>query len=761
MKQIYLYLFSITCMLLASCSGIRHLPEGAKLYTGAEVKMVSSGKVDTKKYEGLAGEVVRPFPNKAFLGMRPRLWMYMLAGNEPKGPVKKALRKYGEPPVLLSDVKPVAISAIIDARLFNMGIFKSYTESRIVEGKRTAKIIYTSHIHSPYVIKELTYSIPDSSIDTLIQGIKKYSPIKKGATYNLENLQNERIRIDSHLKNKGYFYFSPDYLVFRADTSETKGTVSLQLALKDSVPRQALQVYRIRKVVINPNYTLNDENTDTSTFAFRKAFFVGKKQEMNIRPGVIYRSVYLRKNEVYSREYHNITLHRLMSMGNFKFVQVKIAGSDTTAPGFLDVKVLLTPIPDYTFRAEMDLVSKSSNYTGPRLNLSMQNKNTFHGAEVLDFNMSGAFEVQLGNRNLFSYNWNPQLQLTFPRLLVPFKTVRSRSTYTPKTAVSMSYNFMKRVNYFDLNTFQFSFGYKWKGNIKHEHEFNPVSISYTSLTNKTASFVDLLARNPFLKKSYEEQFVGGINYAYTYNEQVFSNKKVQYYFHGTAETAGNAFSLAKILAGESPSPGNPSTLFGSVYSQYAKFSADGRLYYNFRNQDKMVLRLFAGIAQPYGNSSTLPYSKQFFAGGPNSIRAFPINSLGPGTYRQIPGNTGFLQLGGEVKMEMNAEYRFGIYRFVKGALFVDAGNVWLQKSNPAKLGNPFVLPASFREVAVGAGFGIRIDVSFFVLRFDLAMPLQKPWLPQGERWVTNQVDFGNPGWRKDNLILNIAIGYPF
>jgi outer membrane protein assembly factor BamA len=221
------------------------------------------------------------------------------------------------------------------------------------------------------------------------------------------------------------------------------------------------------------------------------------------------------------------------------------------------------------------------------------------------------------------------------------------------------------------------------------------------------------------------------------------------------------FSLVKAISGQKPSADNPVKVAGSVYSQYGKVSVDGRGYLNFQDKSKIALRFFAGVAQPYGNSNILPYTKKFFSGGPNSLRAFQINSVGPGTFYQDVANRGFIQLGGDIKLEMNGEYRFNIYRFLKGAMFVDAGNVWLEKSNPANTGSPFMLSTFMRQVAVGVGVGLRVDVSFFILRFDLAMPLRKPWLEDNHQWVINQIDFGKPAWRRDNLVLNIAIGYPF
>lgn len=757
----------IACLLIAACSGLKHLPPGEKLYTGAEAQLESKSEITKKKQRAIkavAENAMLPRPNKKILGMRPKLWMYLQAGESPESKFKKWLRKNGEAPVLISSVKPVVTSAIIDASLYNIGIFRSYTEFRTVEKTRTAKIIYISHIHEPYTIKELNYAITDANISRLILSEKDKSFIKPGEDYNLEKLKNERIRIDAVLKNNGYFYFNAEYFLFKADTSAVNHTVAFNLTLKDSIPESALTVYRIHNVFIDQDYSLRENTHDIAidTLRYQNYIFMGKEAEMKIRPGVILRSVYLKKSEIYSRKNHTITLNRLMNMGSFKFVRVNFQDSDTAATGYLDVTLLMTPLSKHTFTAEIDLISKSNNYTGPKLNLSFLNRNTFNGAELLTLNLAATYEAQLSgkNKNLYSYSLNPQVELYFPRFLVPFK-IRTNSIYVPKTRFSLSYNYLKMASYFDMRTIQFIYGFKWKNDIRNEHEFNPVNVSFTTITNKSDEFIALLKANPYLAKSYEEQFIAGGNYSFTYNEQVLPNKRIQYYFHLAAEAAGNSISLAKSVSGKKVSSADPSKVAGSIYSQYAKISADGRSYYNFANKNKMVLRLFAGVARAFGNSSTMPYAKQFFSGGTNSLRAFHINSVGPGTYNQETDTLGFLQLGGDVRLELNAEYRFTIYRFFKGALFTDAGNVWLLKSNPAHLGNPFAFSRFAGELAVGAGIGLRIDVSFFILRFDLAAPLRKPWLEENNRWVINRINIGDPTWRNENLILNVAIGYPF
>jgi len=749
-------------LLMTACSGTRHLPKGEKLYTGAEIKLESTDKFNDRGIQNAAEAAVRPLPNKGFIGIRPKLWRYNLAGDLPKTKFKKWLKKKGEAPVLLSSIKPGVTSAIIDARLFNLGIFKSFTESKTVEKNRTAKIIYTSHIHKPYVVKDLIYSISDDSISKKILFEKDNSLIKPGKAYNLDLLKNERLRIDALLKNKGYFYFNPDYLLFKADTSNVNRTVTFTLTLKDSIPQNATSLYHINNVYVNQNYSLNQkrEQNVKDTLMVQDIVFFGKEERLTIKPKVLSKSIYLRKGELFSRMNHSITLNRLMSMGNFKLVQVNFTANKDSLPGLLDVNILMTPMPKRTFRAEIDMVTKSNDYTGPRMNLSILNRNTFGGVELLNLNLAGSFEAQLGNRNLYSYSYNPQIELTFPRFILPFNLKRSNSLYVPKTHTSFSYNYMKRVNYFDMRTFQFIYGYIWKENIRKEHELNPINISYTSVGNKSDLFRKLIPTGSFLARSYEDQFIAGGSYSFTYNEQMMAGKKIQYYAHLISEAAGNAFSLAKNIAGEKIIT-DSSKVVGSVYSQFVKLSVDGRVYFNFKDKNKLAMRLFAGVGKPFGNSSTLPYTKQFFSGGPNSIRAFHINSVGPGTFNQNAISQGFLQVGGDVKLEMNTEYRFGIYRFLKGALFVDAGNVWLLKSDSLKMGTAFSSSTFMKEIAVGTGLGLRIDVSFFILRFDLAFPLRKLLVDEKYHWVANQIDFRSPTWRKNNLILNVAIGYPF
>jgi outer membrane protein insertion porin family len=380
----------------------------------------------------------------------------------------------------------------------------------------------------------------------------------------------------------------------------------------------------------------------------------------------------------------------------------------------------------------------------------------------LGFN--GSVETQLNGqyKGLYTYQFGPQLNLTVPRFMLPFK-VKPSSYFTPNTIFTSSYTYLKRVNYFQMSSLQLSYGYKWKESLAIEHYLRPINITYFSVSNISTDFQKLLNANPGLNRRYENQFIAGITYSYTYNEQVYQKRKIQTYFNGNIDISGNTLALINNISGKPENSEGVKTVLGTVYAQYAKFDIDLRNHIKVSKNTVLASRMIVGYGLPFGNSTALPFVRGFFSGGANSLRAFPVNSIGPGTYR-LPDSlqsSYFIQQGGDIKLEFNAEYRFPIISIIKGAVFVDAGNVWLSKKNDLLPGGEFNINKAFKELAVGGGFGLRADLNFFIIRLDLATPIRKPWYPEGDRWVLNDVKLGDRDWRRQNLILNIAIGYPF
>jgi outer membrane protein insertion porin family len=742
---------------LAACSGIKTLPAGEKLYTGAKVKVVSIEKLrDKGEVKSRVKAAVQPKPNAKFLGNRPKVWIYNITNDSAARGFKRWLHtKMGEPPVLMKDVRPQSTKEIIDAVLFNMGIFNGTSESKIVENKKTGSVLYTIHAHNPYTIKNVSYPADTGGIAGAIVSVKEKSLLRSGRNYDLNSLRVERKRVDDALKNLGYYFFREDYLLFKADTSREERSVSIAVTLKDDVPPGSLEIYMIKTVSVESDYSLAaNDSAHKDTAVINGVRFAGKTA---IRPKVILRSVFIKENEIYSRKNHNITLSRLMGMGTFKFVKLNFTTADTSYGRFLNADIHLTPSPGKSVQAELQTVSKSNDFIGPALTVQLLNRNALKGAELMKIRLKGSLETQLTgkDKNIFSYDVGPEIEFLIPRFLTPFRIRQSRSIYIPKTKFSLGFDYMQRVNYYDLSSFKFQYGYLWKENIKIDHELNPVTINYFSVTNKSVEFEALLAENPFFRRSFDDQFIAGIHYSYTFNEQVIPNQESQFFLRFTTDFAGNTLTAYYQLAeNRKADPEQPLTVAGIPYSQFMRFTIDVRNYFNLDAKNKIIIRIYTGLGYPYGNSSTLPYVKQFFSGGPGSVRAFRINSLGPGVTPPDSISNSILRSGGDLKLEGNVEYRFPLYRIVKGALFFDSGNMWIQKKDSSDVYTGFDRSKLISQLAAGAGFGLRFDASFFVLRFDLAFPVRKPWLESGNRWVFNE-------FTPSSAVLNIAIGYPF
>jgi outer membrane protein assembly factor BamA len=404
---------------------------------------------------------------------------------------------------------------------------------------------------------------------------------------------------------------------------------------------------------------------------------------------------------------------------------------------------------------------------GPVFESSFRNRNFFGGAELLTLTSELGFETPLGGGQSGgnSYEAGARAELELPKFAAPFKLENVSSSFVPKTRIVLGLHLQDRIQYYQLFSVDASFGYNWRESIATEHSLNPLAIAVAHLANTTPKFDDLLNINPLLRKSFEEQFIIGQTYTFTYNDQLVKERKNHLYFKGSVDLSGNLLSLVQSLfLPYKAAPESPYRIFGTPYSQYYKFDIDVRQYYNTIDQtSSLASRFIAGIGIPYGNSTTLPYVKQFYAGGSNSVRAFAARGLGPGSYK-IPDSSAsriFIDQTGDIKLEANTEYRFPITGILKGAVFLDAGNIWLLKEDPNRPGSAFNSGTFLNEIAVGTGFGVRLDLSFFILRFDLAFPLRVPSLPVSDRWVINKINFGDPSWRKNNLALNVAIGYPY
>ncbi len=754
----YRVLFAVLILImLSACSVKKHIPTDELLFRGGKVKVQDSVKIKDKS--GLEKELkslLYPEPNTRILGFYPGLYCHYKAQKEKPGFIIRFLNKrIGEEPVYFSNVKIENTEDLIENRLQNSGFFHSMISSFIKKesSSKTAKTNYTVVIGKPYHLER--YTVEVDSIDKLdsfpiykeLTNSLSETILKNGSRYDLRAFKDERNRIDQYLKKRGYYNFNSSFILFQADTNINKDNhYNLYLKLKIGVPPKSKVPYVIDKVEVEPNVTkdtagvqLDTTTVDGVTFVQRKVFFKPKR----LRPFIL-----LEPGQLYDPLKSKYTSQLISSIGTYKFVNIKYkeidsAGTDSLRLRHLEASICLSPMTKRLIRAELQGVTKSNNFTGPNLGVTYLNRNVFKGGE--NFSASGNFgyEKQFGNKTSGSSSLQLGLNvsLIFPRLIFPGRLDKYFKNAIPKTKVSIGADYYRRSKLYSLNSYSASFGYIWNANRFVTHQLDPIKINYVQLGKKSERFDLILNENPFLKRSFEQQFIAGLTYSFTFSELSEIQTKGRFYLKFNFDIAGNTISLFAKNQGSDTTK----SFLGLPYAQYVKGDLDLSYHYDIGHSGHVFVgRIFSGIGIPYSNSKTLPYVKQYFSGGSYSVRAFQIRGLGPGVYNPVDSRNLYFDRSGDIRLEGNLEYRFPIISVLKGALFADAGNIWNLNENVigGKFTSDFI-----HQFGVGTGFGLRVDVQGFVIRFDLAAPLKRP----AEGW---DFEYGNP-------VFNFAIGYPF
>lgn len=770
MKYRLLYCIGIlTGLLLASCDNTKHLAPGQSLYIGSSVKVKADPKISKSRRKALESDMsslIRPKPNSKILGVRLKLSLYNSV-DTPKG---KGLRyfiknKLGEPPVIASYSTLEKDREVMVNRLENRGWFKDTVTLDTMVKHRKFSGTFTAYVHDQYTIGNISFPKDSSVLSRNIRGrdstqkrALRRSLFKPGAPYDLDVVKAERVRIDTRLKQRGFYYFGPDYLYASVDSTVGNHKVDVDVRVKEETPDAARRQYRINNIIVYADY---DQNADTSLANARKYngyTIVDPNHRFN--PRMFVRNLVFDSGDLYNRDDHNLSLNRLTTLGVYRFVKARFL-PDPNSDTLLNAYYYLTPTEKKSLRAQVSGLTKSNNSNGGELSVSWRHRSLFKGAELFTITAYGGIEKQVSGgtskTNVDTRRLGIQADLYVPRIVAPFRFT-TNSAFVPHTRFSLGYELFNRSTQYLLTTYRGSYGYVWKENLLSEHQLNLINISSVQPTNITTDFQDSLKLPKFitLKRSIEKQFIIGPSYNYNYNTlNRPNNKKNNIYFNGNLEWS------APFITGGDTTSGKEKRLFGTPVSQYIRTELEFRYAYKLGAFSSFNARLLGGYGYSYGNSYALPYIKSFFAGGTNDIRAFRSRTLGPGRY--YAGNPRDSLVGdqpGDIKLEVNAEYRAKLFSIVRGALFVDAGNVWTSREDPSRPGSKFSSQFS-KEIAVGVGAGIRVDASILVLRLDLGIPVRKPYLPEGERWVFDQIDFGNKDWRRDNLVFNLAIGYPF
>ena len=755
MVRAILYFLIIVFVLLtvSSCSTTKGIPDNDALYMGSSVKVESDSLANKKKkaIQTQLQALTRPRPNSRLFGIPFKLYFYNMGS---------IFKRWGEPPVLLSTLNLENNVKILQNTLENTGYFRAFvTGDTVVKGKK-ARAVYTATPGSQYTINEIKFEQDSSDLQKAINRIKARSLLKVGQPFDLAVIKAERTRIDATLKNRGFYFFAPEYLLVDTDSTIGNNKVNLYVNTKRETPVEARKIYRINKVFIYSNYSLNDTQSDTnaSHASFYSGYYVVDSSKL-YNPRLFAQAMQFDPGDIYNRREHNTTLNRLINLGIFKFVKNRFEPVGDTS---LDAYYYLTPSPKKSFRAEIGGSTKSNNLTGTQVSVGFTNRNTFRGGEIFTLDAYVGSEVQVSGqfRGYNTFRIGAEANLAFPRFITPFITVNPNGGFVPRTNMLLGYDILTRQKLYTLNSYRAGIGYIWKESLKKEHTLYPISIQYVQPTKVTQIYLDSLQFNPTLSKAVDTQFILGGNYNYLYNSLIRRQQADGIYFNGLLDLSGNIAGM--FTKGSVNKGGKEGRIFGAPFSQYIKVETDFRVYTKISQSNIWANRIIIGVGIPHGNSVELPFIKQFFVGGNNSLRGFRSRSVGPGIY--LPGNygtKGFVpDQSGDIKLELNSELRLKIVNMIFGALFVDAGNIWLFNDNLYKPGGKFS-NKFLSELAIDAGVGIRFDINILVLRLDVGFPLKKPFLAERNRWIINQIDLLNPTWRKNNLVFNLAIGYPF
>ncbi len=757
-------------MLAGACSTTRRLGEDEVLYTG--IKKIQINPTDGEKLpDALVADIkqaVNVKPNNALPFITPYvrypfpygLWVYNYWSDSLKGVLGWVYRTLVEQPVLISDVRAPMRTKMVEQILADNGYFGStafYEEIPDKKNPKKAAMSYTFDVSSPYRIDTIEYfNNRSSSIETFIDSVARKSKwFQKGAVFCVDSLSALRVEVANSLRNRGYYYFRPEYLEFLADTFLTPHAVAMRLSLADNMPDVALRKYRTRKIetILLRNESYRNQGTPDTIQTDRGELIIMRPKR--VRKNLIPNCITFREGKVFSVRDMDRTQTRLARLGIFSNIQIQPVLADTSSKDPL-MDVYITCRYDRPMEAsiEVNATSKSNSYIGPGLIASFSHNNLFGGGEKLSVALNADYEWQTGrNRSSVfnSYEFGLQTSLAFPRLLAPKFIPRSKRDLN-WTTISLGGSVLNRPKYFMMAEYNMGITYEWRATQHATNSFTPFKLTYNKLIHTTQDFDSIMAMNPAVALSFESRFIPQLSYTYTYNKWFEREQNNEITFTALFTEAGNIFDAVYELAKVK----GVKKLFGIPFSQFVKGQV--QLVWNHRlfpKQDQWIVsRVLLGAAHAYGNAKEVPYSEQFYIGGANSIRAFTVRSIGPGSYR-APRDlvNGYFDQTGTFKFEVNSEYRFPIAGDLHGAAFIDAGNIWLLKNDPLRPGGKLEGKTFLKDIALGTGMGVRYELGMMVMRLDAGYGLHTPY-SNGTPHYFN-VAF------KDAFAVHLALGYPF
>jgi len=673
--------------------------------------------------------------------------------------------------------------------LYNNGYFYANISDSTYFRNQKAYVHYNIETGKKYQINQFAFDIDDTSIAKIIANNVNLFPIQPNKDFSMSLLDEQRSFITNLLRNNGYFFFTNSNISFLLDTlqidSKTKKRenllfkslnitsadknypINISLIVRNNDDPRSYTTYSIGDIKVYMDFESNADFTDSSLFHIEYENIHFYYHNYYVNKNVIHKHLFLDKGTYFKQDNYDQTINKLNDLGVFKYIRIFIDADTSKGNRNLNCTIVLSPTQKYDLSFNVELSNATTYSLGSALNFNIKNRNVLKGANLLSANLTGGYEYSYNNNlspkflekfYLLSRNISGNINFILPKFILPFPIKGASKSNQPTTTLTIGSSLQDRINYFKLNNTVFSINYNWHETEKKQWNVVPAFMNFVSLPYTSDSFKNRLATNSFLERSYQEAFIEGERINFIYSNQIRNKKTDLFYLKlGIEEAGGLVSGLSKL-----------GVLNKDLkFAQYVKFDLEAIKYINYK-KSMWAFRSIMGVGMPYGNSSTLPYIKQYFVGGPYSLRGWRARQLGPGAYVSFDStNAQFIDRTGDIKFECNAEYRYDILQLfggtikMNGAIFTDAGNIWMSRSSE-KPNTQFLFSQAFNNLAISSGTGIRLDFAgFVILRFDAAFPIKQASPNTLNTWQIKNIDIFNPTWRANNLIFNFAIGYPF
>jgi outer membrane protein assembly factor BamA len=673
--------------------------------------------------------------------------------------------------------------------LYNNGYFYASISDSTYFRNQKAYVHYNIETGKKYQINQFAFDIDDTSIAKIIANNVNLFPIQPNKDFSMSLLDEQRSFITNLLRNNGYFFFTNSNISFLLDTlqidSKTKKRenllfkslnitsadknypINISLIVRNNDDPRSYTTYSIGDIKVYMDFESNADFTDSSLFHIEYENIHFYYHNYYVNKNVIHKHLFLDKGTYFKQDNYDQTINKLNDLGVFKYIRIFIDADTSKGNRNLNCTIVLSPTQKYDLSFNVELSNATTYSLGSALNFNIKNRNVLKGANLLSANLTGGYEYSYNNNlspkflekfYLLSRNISGNINFILPKFILPFPIKGASKSNQPTTTLTIGSSLQDRINYFKLNNTVFSINYNWHETEKKQWNVVPAFMNFVSLPYTSDSFKNRLATNSFLERSYQEAFIEGERINFIYSNQIRNKKTDLFYLKlGIEEAGGLVSGLSKL-----------GVLNKDLkFAQYVKFDLEAIKYINYK-KSMWAFRSIIGVGMPYGNSSTLPYIKQYFVGGPYSLRGWRARQLGPGAYVSFDStNAQFIDRTGDIKFECNAEYRYDILQLfggtikMNGAIFTDAGNIWMSRSSE-KPNTQFLFSQAFNNLAISSGTGIRLDFAgFVILRFDAAFPIKQASPNTLNTWQIKNIDIFNPTWRANNLIFNFAIGYPF